>query len=59
MNSVLFYSHPSIFVLMNLNGIVFDRYSNILHENAFQLLGTVPHIIKEHANDFNYKCHNF
>lgn len=44
---------------MNLNGILFDRYSNVLHENAFQLLGTDPHIIKEHANDFNYKCHNF
>lgn len=59
MNSVPFYSHHSIFILMNLNGIVFDRYFDVSHENAFQLLGTDPHIIKEHANDFNCKYHNF
>lgn len=38
---------------MNLNGIVFDGQPNILHENAFQLLGTDPRVIEKHANDFN------
>lgn len=45
MNSVLF-SHPSIFTLMNINRLAFERYPNILHENAFQLFGTNPHVIR-------------
>jgi len=29
---------------------LFDRYLNILHENAFQLLSMDAHVIRGHAN---------
>lgn len=57
----LFHSHSSLSQLtsVNLNRIAFDTHSSISHENAFQLLGTDPHVSRVHANAvFNKRCQN-